>query len=58
MMSGSPVFIDDFLSWDGLYVSPCEASSADGAVAKLYPNNKSYAKKSLACEEIPKSHRF
>src|ERR1035441_6191216 len=35
--------IDDLLPttlvW---YVSPCEASSAYGALAKLYPSNKSY----------------
>jgi tetratricopeptide (TPR) repeat protein len=51
--------IDDLLPttlvW---YVSPCEASEAYGALAKLYPSNKSYARKSHACEEIPDPHRF
>ena len=51
--------IDDMLPttlvW---YVSPCEASEAYGALAKLYPSNKSYARKSHACEEIPDPHRF
>ena len=51
--------IDDLLPttlvW---YVSPCDASSAYGALAKLFPSNKSYALKSRACEEIPDPHRF
>ena len=51
--------IDDLLPttlvW---YVSPCEASEAYGALAKVYPGNKGYALKSHACEEIPDVHRF
>lgn len=51
--------IDDLLPttlvW---YVSPCDASEAYGALEKLYPTDKSYARKSHACEEIPDPHRF
>ena len=51
--------IDDLLPttlvW---YVSPCEASSAYSALARLYPSNKSYAQKSHTCEELPDVHRF
>lgn len=56
---GTTQQIDDLLPttlvW---YVSPCEASEAYGALAKLYPSNRSYARKSHACEEIPDPHRF
>jgi tetratricopeptide (TPR) repeat protein len=56
---GASQQIDDLLPttlvW---YVSPCEASEAYGALAKLYPGNKGYALKSRACEEIPDVHRF
>jgi tetratricopeptide (TPR) repeat protein len=49
--------IDDLLPttlvW---YVTPCEASRAWGALAGLFPGNKSYASRSRTCEELPSPH--
>ena len=53
-----PQRIDDLLPttlvW---YLGPCEASSAYRRLSKAFPNNKAYAAKTRACEEIPAPHR-
>ena len=57
LYSGPPQRIDDLLPttlvW---YATPCEASRAWSALAGLFPENASYARRSRTCEELPSPH--